>query len=478
MYPLPSKLASALIAFVVHTSNMIPKVNAVGHLPANTAFLGRVPNLAKDAQFAFCTAGFLQRASGPSSNTAAARGDYCLRLGTTHNLAGTHRCFNINTLREMTGDIFRPALLTDAAIARLAQLAGPTSYEPQPLEPPEEHLANPNTRHVLDPNRGVAIEDVPNEGPLLTEIVPADDALFNLPSGNDVLVPATTEDDATLENETESESNNVDRAISQAAELVEVRNSINSGYNLPNPTEERHIFSALTMKEARSLYGDALIDAASTEELQTCIQKGVWECLEPNHPLKGAIPSKMFLAPKTLPNGDIDKIKGRFVAVGHRQDRSLFQDSEISSPRAALTSVLAVAAIAAHEGHYVMTFDHKAAYLNAEMRWPPVDMLLTSEVAAILCKLDSSHKSVLRRNGKIGRRLKKALYGCIQSGVLWNQELATTLREMGFHENPYDICSFRRVRGDTIDKILVFVDKLFITSNHITQRTWFRLGAS
>jgi hypothetical protein len=116
MYPLPSKLASALIAFVVHTSNMVPKVNAVGHLPAHTAFLGRVPNLAKDAPFAFGTAGFLQRASGPSSNTAAARGDYCLWLGTTHNLAGTHRCFNIDTLREITGDIFRPALLTDAAV--------------------------------------------------------------------------------------------------------------------------------------------------------------------------------------------------------------------------------------------------------------------------------------------------------------------------------------------------------------------------
>ena len=214
MYPLPSKLASALIAFVVHTSNMVPKVNAVGHLPAHTAFLDRVPNLAKDAPFAFGTAGFLQRASEPSSNTAAARGDYCLWLGTTHNLAGTHRCFNIDTLREITGDIFRPALLTDAAIAHLAQLAGPTSHEPQPLRPPEEHLVDPNIRHVLDPNRGVAIEDAPNEGPLLTEIVPADNALSNLPSGNDVSAPATAEDDPTLDNETESESNNFDRAIS------------------------------------------------------------------------------------------------------------------------------------------------------------------------------------------------------------------------------------------------------------------------
>ena len=59
-YLLPSKLAAALIAFVVHTANMVPKVNAVGHLPAHTAFMVRIPNFSKDAPHAFGTAGFLR----------------------------------------------------------------------------------------------------------------------------------------------------------------------------------------------------------------------------------------------------------------------------------------------------------------------------------------------------------------------------------------------------------------------------------
>jgi hypothetical protein len=46
-FPLPNKFAVALIAFMVHLANMIPKVNSVGHLPAHTAFLGRVPNFAE-----------------------------------------------------------------------------------------------------------------------------------------------------------------------------------------------------------------------------------------------------------------------------------------------------------------------------------------------------------------------------------------------------------------------------------------------
>jgi hypothetical protein len=36
----------------------------------------------------------------------------------------------------------------------------------------------------------------------------------------------------------------------------------------------------------------------------------------------------------------------------------------------------------------VMTVDHKAAYLNADMQGPPVEMMLNSEVTDILCQID------------------------------------------------------------------------------------------
>jgi Reverse transcriptase (RNA-dependent DNA polymerase) len=149
------------------------------------------------------------------------------------------------------------------------------------------------------------------------------------------------------------------------------------------------------------------------------------------------------------------------VAGGHIQDRSLFQDSEISSPTVALTSVLAMAAIAAHEGHYVMTLDHKAAYLDERA---PCGHAANLRGRRDIVQIGLLHERFLRRDGKIAVRLKKALYEFIQSAVLWYQELATTLREIGFQENPDDICSFTRVRCDMIDKILVYVDDLFITS--------------
>ena len=248
-------------------------------------------------------------------------------------------------MREIRGDIFRPSLLTDAAISRQSRLSSSTPLLTPALQPPEPPISNPQSPYVLDPNRGVAdINDdrdgtaVSDEAPI-ADIVPVDDVLNDpgLDHSAQESIPATTR------NEIESVVDQHDRAITQAAELVEARNSMNSGYSLPNTTQERHsIYSALTIKEARTLYGDSLIDAASIEELKTCIQKEVWECLDPDYPLRNAIPSKMFLTPKKLPNGDIDKIKGRIVAGGHRQDRSLFNDNEISSSTVALTSVLEI----------------------------------------------------------------------------------------------------------------------------------------
>jgi hypothetical protein len=66
-----------------------------------------------------------------------------------------------------------------------------------------------------------------------------------------------------------------------------------------------------------------------------------------------------------------------------------------------------------------MTLDHKAAYLNAAMKGPEVIMLLTPDVSSLLIELDSSYTQYLRPDRKIAVRLKKALYGCIQSAVLW-----------------------------------------------------------
>ena len=95
----------------------------------------------------------------------------------------------------------------------------------------------------------------------------------------------------------------------------------------------------------------------------------------------------MYLTPKKLLSGILDRIKARLVAGGHRQDRSLYSDQETSLPTVSLTAVFAQAAIATHRRDFVMTLDHKAGYLNATMKGPEMSMMLSSEVSEILCEV-------------------------------------------------------------------------------------------
>ena len=174
-FPLVSKFAAALIAFVVHTGNMVRKVNSVGHYPAHTTFTGRVPSFTRDVPYAFGQAGFLQKPQHSQSNSVAPRGDYCIWLGTTHNLSGTHRCFNLETLRGITGDVFRPALVTPPAVQRLTLLAGPQPLLPSLLPTYEEQLTSASPPYALDSNRGV--EEVQEVVQLSSDEAPTTDTI-------------------------------------------------------------------------------------------------------------------------------------------------------------------------------------------------------------------------------------------------------------------------------------------------------------
>ena len=478
-FPLPSKLTAALIAFVVHLSNMVPKANSPGHTPAYTSFRGRVPNYKLDAPYPFGTAGFLQKAPGPLTNTAAARADYCLWLGTTRNQKGTHRCLSLATLREVTGDTFREAPLTEDAIKILKTMA--SNPLPAPVVTEEPPLLNPDTRYPLDPNRGVDdVQDTEEETimPEVTQmtLVPAettsDSDLIPLEEASTLplSIPVEVDQDVSQENNVGENGNSlvtIEDAIEdtqQSDEDTLARNTFNNGYNLRKTTTDQHVYATLSIKEAKRLYGDEVADAAIVEEIQNCIKKDVFEFQHRDYKTRSQIPSKMFLTPKKLPNGNIDRMKARLVAGGHRQDRSLYTDQETSSPTVALSSVLMTAALAADRGYHIMTLDHKAAYLNATMVGHVVEMSIGKEVASLLCRVSPRHAKYVRADGSIIVRLRKALYGCIESAVLWYKELSGTLEDLGFKKNPYDECSFVRHKTGRTDTILVYVDDLMLTS--------------
>ena len=105
--------------------------------------------------------------------------------------------------------------------------------------------------------------------------------------------------------------------------------------------------------------------------------------------------------------------------------------------------------------------DVETAYLNAKMiDDKPVYMRIGPLVTAILAQLDTKYEKYQDGNGAIIVKLDKALYGCVESAVLWYKDLRATLETDGFVVNPYDLCVFNKdYKGKQIT-VIFHVDDL------------------
>jgi hypothetical protein len=86
---------------------------------------------------------------------------------------------------------------------------------------------------------------------------------------------------------------------------------------------------------------------------------------------------------------------------------------------------------------------------------------LTGQTVKIMCDVNSEWKElVIEENGKkvLYLQLKKALYGCIKSAILWYECFAGQLQKMGFELNPYDPCIANKMINGKQCTIAWYVD--------------------
>ena len=176
------------------------------------------------------------------------------------------------------------------------------------------------------------------------------------------------------------------------------------------------------------------------------------------------IRSFMFQKEKFNSLGEFTQLKARLVAGGNGQDKTIYDESEISSPTVSLSSALMVLGIAAKEKRKVVVADIASAYLNADMKGKPVFMRLDKVVAEELIKIDGAYREFKNSDGSLIVELKKALYGCVESAKLWYEHLKATLEEIGFVANPVDRCVLNLSKvGKKQVTICIYVDDLLIT---------------
>lgn len=75
--------------------------------------------------------------------------------------------------------------------------------------------------------------------------------------------------------------------------------------------------------------------------------------------------------------------------------------------------------------------------------------MLDPVVTKTLIKLDQNVMQYETANGETLVKLTRALYGCLQSALLWFNKLKTTLEEAGFVPNTYDTCILNKINRMT-----------------------------
>lgn len=154
------------------------------------------------------------------------------------------------------------------------------------------------------------------------------------------------------------------------------------------------------------------------------------------------------------------KLKGRIVVDGRRQHR--FKLNDYSSPTVSTEAIFLTAALEASEERHVITIDVDGAYLHAPMDHE-VLVSINPVLSALLVNLDNSYKQFTNDDGSVIVKLDKALYGCIESALLFYKHISGTLLSLGFIKNAYDMCVFNKTVNGKQCTVTIHVDDLKVS---------------
>ena len=135
------------------------------------------------------------------------------------------------------------------------------------------------------------------------------------------------------------------------------------------------------------------------------------------------------------------KLKGRTCAYG-RPKRCYTPKEDAYLTEIYLEALFTSIIIDTHKVRYVGIFDIAGTYLNADTPEEKIILLnIESEFVYIMCKVNPVHMENMRmENGvkALNLLLLKALYGCMESAILWYKLYEKTLKPQGFVVNQYD----------------------------------------
>jgi hypothetical protein len=107
----------------------------------------------------------------------------------------------------------------------------------------------------------------------------------------------------------------------------------------------------------------------------------------------------------------------------------------------------------------VETFDITSAYINAKLPREKRHMMkIPKQIAELIVQVDPSAQEYVQKDGSILTEVLRALYGLPESAKLWNEHMSKILRDIGYTQSPSDPCLFKKIIGNEVSYITIYVD--------------------
>lgn len=233
---------------------------------------------------------------------------------------------------------------------------------------------------------------------------------------------------------------------------------------------QREIESAIvliTVNKAIESFGTDPVRLALMKEIKQLVDTGTFMFINKNEALNSIlIPTTVVVAEK-----NDSSIKGRIVAMGNHQDRSLYKRKDVSSPAVRTETLFLVIAITASKHSRLYSFDIAGAYLHSNLpEERSIAIRFTREVSELMNEMYENVERDIQ--GFCYGLLRKGLYGLIEAGNLWNKLLSSALNTAGYQASSYDPCLFWKKREKPAASIsdlacyliVIHVDDLLISS--------------
>ena len=454
---LPNGLVKYLVYFVVSRLNLTmttSSINEFGNRPAFEIFFNRKIDFKRDLKVSFGDYAQIYDSTNNRINSMRPRSLGAIALLPTGNLSGSIKFLCLSTNKIVTRDKFTPLPIPQEVINHLNRLSPSTDITESTIPSNEESM----TVDAADPT---------TNSPSLDNSIPQEHVSRH---------PETHEDSLT-----DNHPSNLTEHTDNANPLIENQTPTYTDPMEPNAPAPTHKYNLrtrkqykpddiytfhITVKEGFRRFKNLAIQAIIAE-LTNALNYNIWTPIKLRNIPKDTqiIPSFCFLKEKFLATGEFDKLKARLTSCGDRQNRLLYNTSDTSSPTTDITTVFLLSTLALHDNMKVLTADVEAAYLNAPLKRQIV-MKLDPIIAAILCKLHPGYTPYLHTDQSLYVHLQKAIYGCIESALLWYEHVSATLLSIpNMKKSKYDPCLF--YSNNNIEKIFicVYVDDIQIISN-------------